>query len=162
MRQSFHDHWTEDQSQLHINILEIMAIPFALKKVIQNIHHSCVMISTNSTTNSGLIYQQTSRNTRSLEIQQTSQYRMVLGSNGGKLHFSNAQFSHCEFVCNSIQSQTPIVYLSSSRQSSLCDRCIVNELEQSTCLCISTNNSDTIYSNQNPLISGQNSSNYSS
>ena len=42
MRLSFHGHWTEDQSQLHINILEIMAIPFALKKVIQCIHHSCV------------------------------------------------------------------------------------------------------------------------
>ena len=41
MRLSFHGHWTEDQTQLHINILEIMAIRFALKKAIQYIHLSC-------------------------------------------------------------------------------------------------------------------------
>ena len=50
MSLSFHGRWTEDQSQLHINMLEIMAIRFALKKAIKYIHHSCVMISTNNTT----------------------------------------------------------------------------------------------------------------
>ena len=50
MRLSFHGGWTEDQSQLLINILEVMAIRFALKEAIQYIHHSCVMISTNNTT----------------------------------------------------------------------------------------------------------------
>ena len=58
MRLSFHGRWMEDQSQLHINILEIMAIRFALKKAIQYIHHSCVMISTDNTIN---IYQQIRR-----------------------------------------------------------------------------------------------------
>ena len=48
MRLSFHGRWTEDQSQLHINILEI--IGFALKKAKQYIHHSCVMISTDNKT----------------------------------------------------------------------------------------------------------------
>ena len=44
--------WSEDQSQLHISILEIMAIRFALKKLkaISYVHHSCVMISTDNTT----------------------------------------------------------------------------------------------------------------
>ena len=42
--------WSQDQSQLHINILEMMAIRLALKKVIKYIHHSCVMISTDNTT----------------------------------------------------------------------------------------------------------------
>ena len=42
--------WMEDQSQLYINILEIMAVCSAQKKAIQYIHHSCVMISTNNTT----------------------------------------------------------------------------------------------------------------
>ena len=37
-------------NQLHINILEIMAIHFELKKTIQYIHHSCVIISTKNTT----------------------------------------------------------------------------------------------------------------
>ena len=48
MRLSFHGRWMEDQSQLHINILEMMAIRFALKKAITFIHHSCIMISTDS------------------------------------------------------------------------------------------------------------------
>ena len=50
MRLSFHGCWTEDQSQLLISSLEIMANFFALKKAIHYIQHSCVMISTNNTT----------------------------------------------------------------------------------------------------------------
>ena len=50
MRLSFHGRCSEDQSQLHINIMEIMAIRFALKKAIIYIHHSCVMISADNTT----------------------------------------------------------------------------------------------------------------
>ena len=46
---SFHGHWTEDQSQLHINMLEMMAIRLALKQAITFIHHSCIMISTDNT-----------------------------------------------------------------------------------------------------------------
>ena len=80
----------------------------------------------------------------SLEIRQTSQYRMVSGSNGGKLHLSNAQFSQCGFVCDLIQSQTPIVCISSFGLSSLGNRRIINELEQSTCICISINNSSPL------------------
>ena len=50
MSLSFHGRWSEDQSQLHINMLEIMAIRFALRKASKYIHHSCVMISTDNTT----------------------------------------------------------------------------------------------------------------
>ena len=50
MRLSFHGRWLEDQFQLHINILEMMAIRLALKKAIKYIHRSCVMISTDNTT----------------------------------------------------------------------------------------------------------------
>ena len=49
-RLSFHVRWTEDQSQLHINMLEMMAIRSALKQAITFIHHSCIMISTDNTT----------------------------------------------------------------------------------------------------------------
>ena len=49
-RLSFHGRWLEDKSQLHVNILEMMAICFALKKAIKYIHLSCVMISTDNTT----------------------------------------------------------------------------------------------------------------
>ena len=47
---SFHGRWIEDQSQLHINMLEMMAIRLALKQAITFIHHSCIMISTDNTT----------------------------------------------------------------------------------------------------------------
>ena len=49
MSLSFHGPWSEDQSQLHINILEVMAIRLTLKKAIKYVHHSCVMISTDNT-----------------------------------------------------------------------------------------------------------------
>ena len=38
------------KSQLHINMLEMMAIRLALKQVKTFIHHSCIMISTDNTT----------------------------------------------------------------------------------------------------------------
>ena len=47
---SFHGRWTEDQSQLHINMLEMMAIRLALKQAITFIHRSCIMIYTDNTT----------------------------------------------------------------------------------------------------------------
>ena len=49
MSLSFHGRWSEDQSRLHINMLEIMAIRFALIKALKYIRHSCVMISTDNT-----------------------------------------------------------------------------------------------------------------
>ena len=50
MNLSFHGRWWEDQSQLHIKMLEIMAIRFSLIKGLKYIGHSCVMISTDNTT----------------------------------------------------------------------------------------------------------------
>ena len=49
MRLSFLGCWSENQSQLHINMLEMMAIRLALRKAIKYIHHSCVMIATDNT-----------------------------------------------------------------------------------------------------------------
>ena len=47
---SFHGRWTENQSQFHINMLEMMAIRLVLKQAKTFIHHSCIMISTDNTT----------------------------------------------------------------------------------------------------------------
>ena len=47
---SFHGRWTENQYQLHINMLEMMAIRLALKQAKTFIHYSCIMISTDNTT----------------------------------------------------------------------------------------------------------------
>ena len=61
----------------------------------------------------------------SIEITQATQNRMDFGSVGSKLHLTNAQLPQCGFVCNTIQSQTPIVCISSSGQSCLSDGRIV-------------------------------------
>ena len=50
MSLSFHGRWSEDQSWLYINMLEIMAIRFTLIKASKYIRHSCVKISTDNTT----------------------------------------------------------------------------------------------------------------
>ena len=147
MRLSFHGRWSEAQSQLHVNVLEMMAIHFALKKGINTppLCHDFYLQY-----NSGLLYQQTRRNTfsqpmrrgmgdpplvsgtqcrdqsssysrqiqyigrPSFEIGQTSQNRMGFGLIIDQFHFPNAQLSQCGFVCDTIQSQTPIVCISSS------------------------------------------------
>ena len=61
MRLSFHGHWLEDQSQLHINMLEMMAIRLALKKA--NVFTTLICYDLDRQYNSGLLYQQTRRNT---------------------------------------------------------------------------------------------------
>ena len=58
LRLSFHGRWTEDQSQIHINILEIMAT-----KESHTIHTSLLCYDFHRQYNSGLVYQQTRRNT---------------------------------------------------------------------------------------------------
>ena len=78
----------------------------------------------------------------------------VANSTFQMLNFPNQD---CGFVCDPIQSQTPIVCISSYGQSSISNRYIINELETFTCICIFTNNSDTIYSSQDMWTSVQNS-----
>ena len=46
----FHGVWTETQSQLHINMLEMMVISMALKEALHKIKNSTVLVSTDNTT----------------------------------------------------------------------------------------------------------------
>ena len=46
----FHGVWTQDQSQLHINLLEMMAITLALKQTHRHIINSVVLVSIDNTT----------------------------------------------------------------------------------------------------------------
>ena len=55
---SFHGRWTENQSQLHINMLEMMAIRLALKQA-KNIYSPFLHHDIHRQHNGGLIYQQT-------------------------------------------------------------------------------------------------------
>ena len=51
-----------------------------------------------------------------IQIGQTYQNRMGFGSNSIEFHVPDAQLPECGFVCDPIQSQTPIIYLPSSGQ----------------------------------------------
>ena len=46
----FHGVWTQDQSQLHINLLEMMAVSLALKQSLLHISQSTVLVSSDNTT----------------------------------------------------------------------------------------------------------------
>ena len=93
-----------------------------------------------------------------LEIGQTYQNRMGIGSNHSEFNIPNAQLSQCGPVCDTIQSQTPIVCISSSRQPCTCSRRSFNELESTSCICISSYKSDIFCSSQDTSVSVQNSS----
>ena len=90
----------------------------------------------------------------SIGNRQTSQNRLGTGSISREHHFLNAQLPQCGSVCNTLQSQTPIVCISRAGQSCLSNRRIINELESFSCICISS----IFCSSQDTSISVQNSS----
>ena len=59
-----------------------------------------------------------------IKTRQTYQDRMGSGSNSSKFSIPDAQFPKCGPVCDTIQSQTPIICLSSTRQQSTSYRCL--------------------------------------
>ena len=83
---------------------------------------------------------------------------MGSGSNSSEFCVPDAQLPKCGFVCDTIQSQTPIICLTSSRQQSASDTCPVHGLEYSSCLCFSSSYSASCCSRENPTTSVQNSS----
>ena len=192
MSLSFHSRWSEDQPQLHIKMLEVIAIRFALIRALKYIHHSSVMISTDNTTVVSYINKhggthspnlcvevwknppvvsktaycrQDSTNPRQIqcfgrqviENRQNNQ-RMGIGSIDSEFNFPTVQLSQYGSVCHTFQSQTSTLSIPSSGQSSLSDRRILYELEQSSCLCISSNNTDFSCLEQDTSVSVQNSS----
>ena len=85
---------------------------------------------------------------------------MGLGSIDCEFHIPNAQLSQGGPVCDTIQ--TLIVCISSSGQPCLSSRPFFNELGSTSCLCISSFNSDTFYSGQDMSVLVQNNSDCSS
>ena len=84
--------------------------------------------------------------------------RMGIGSIDSEFNFPTVQLSQYGSVCHTFQSQTSTLSIPSSGQSSLSDRRILYELEQSSCLCISSNNTDFSCLEQDTSVSVQNSS----
>ena len=143
MSLSFHGRWSGDQSQLDINMLEIMAIHFALIRALKYIHHSCAMISTDNATVVSYINKQGGTHSPNLcptmvpkttychqdpsypkqihcfgrsiiENGQNYQNRMGIGSVDREFSFPNVQLSQCGSVCNTFQSQTSTLCIPSS------------------------------------------------
>ena len=86
---------------------------------------------------------------------------MGTGSINSKFRIQDAQIFKCGFVCDPFQSQTPIVCFPSSRQPCVSNRCSLHELVLSSCVCISSYNSDSFCSRKDSSISVQNCSNSS-
>ena len=89
---------------------------------------------------------------------QNNQNRVGIGSIDSEFNFPNFQLSQSGSVCDMFQSQTSTLCIPSFGQSSLCDRRILHELEQSSCLCISSNKADFSCLEQDTSVSVQNSS----
>ena len=96
-----------------------------------------------------------------IKTRQTYQDRMGSGSTSCEFSIPDAQFPKCGPVCDTIQSQTPIICLSSTRLQSTSDRCPVHGLESTSCICFSSFYSDSCCSGKNLTTSVQNSSNSS-
>ena len=81
-----------------------------------------------------------------------------IGSVDSKFNFPNVQLSQSGSVCDSLQSQTATLCIPSSGQSSFRNRRIFHELELSSCLRLSPNNTDSFCPELDTPISVQNSS----
>ena len=93
---------------------------------------------------------------QAIENRQSNQNRVGIGSIDSEFNLPNVQLSQSGSVCDTFQSQTSTLCLSSSGQSSFCNRCILHELGQSSCLCISSNNTDSSRPEQDTSVSVQN------
>ena len=90
--------------------------------------------------------------------QTSSQNRVGFGSIESEFNFPNVQLSQSGSVCNSLQSQTATLCIPNSGQSSFRNRRIFHELELSSCLRFSPNNTDSFCAEQDTPTSVQNSS----
>ena len=185
---SFHGRWTENQSQLHINMLKMMAIRLALKQAKTFIHHSCIMISTDNTMVVSYINKQGGTHSSDLCIEVWKILNWCLEQDivirvrniPGKFNVladrlsrldkpiktewaldqtvANSVFQMLNFPNVDLFATRFIICLSSTRLQSTSDRCPVHGLESSSCICFSSFYSDTCCSRENPTTSVQNSS----
>ena len=185
---SFHGRWSEDQSQLHINILEIMAICFALKKALKYIHHSCVMISSNNTTVVSCINKQGGTHSPNLCVEVWKVLHWCLEQHivvrvrhiPGKFSVLadllsrmdkplKTEWALDQSIANSIfqMFNYPNVDLFATRFNHklplyvspvLDNQALAIDAEPSLCLCISSNNIDSFCPGQDTSVSVQNSS----
>lgn len=71
-----------------------------------------------------------------VQARQTDSNRMVAEPIGCSTHLSDFGSTHGRSFCDSVQSSAPVLCIPDSGHQSICSRCDVNELGQSSCICI--------------------------
>ena len=163
-----HGVWQQDQSQLHINILEMKVILLALKEFQHILSNSSVMIATDSSSPEGGRYplsnimhggmgdpplvsrewnisqgQTDSRENQCfgrpiVTIGQTNINRMVPESVNMQLGLPDDGTTQHRSFCDTVEQQTITVCVSNSGQQGSSSRCHVHELGRDSCICVST------------------------
>ena len=128
----FHGVWTETQSQLHINMLEMMAISMALKEALHTIKNSTVLVSTDNTT-------------------------VVAYLRSSKCSTSHDSVSQHRLVCDTSESQASAIRVSNTRSKGPINSCSIDELESHSRLRFSSISSHSCIDQQNMSVSVQNS-----
>ena len=128
----FHGVWTKTQSQLHINMLEMMAISMALKEALHTIKNSTVLVSTDNTT-------------------------VVAYLRSSKCSTSHDSVSQHRLICDTSESQASAIRVSNTRSKGPINRCSIDELESHSRLRFSSISSQSCIDQQNTSVSVQNS-----
>ena len=122
----------ETQSQLHINMLVMMAISMALKEALHTIKNSTVLVSTDNTT-------------------------VVAYLRSSKCSTSHDSVSQHRLVCDTSESQASTIRVSNTRSKGPINRCCIDELESYSRLRFSSISSHSCIDQQNTSVSVQNS-----
>ena len=183
----FHGQWTEDQSRLHINVLEMKAIFLSLSRAVHRVKNSTVLVSTDNTTvvayirhqggtcstelseevwnilNLCLAYNiqhtgQVQHSSRpDVQNRQTDLNRVVLRSGNSKQDFPDHGLSINRPVRHVSEPQGAIICVTHTGSEGAINRCPLDGLESHTYLCFSTVPSYTSCDKQNTVIPVQDS-----
>ena len=183
----FHGVWTEDQSRLHINVLEMKAIFPSLTRSVHKVKNSTVLVSTDNTTVVAYIRKQGGTRSPDLSVEvwnilnlclvhniqllvkvqhssrpdvqngQTDLNRVVPGSGNSKQDFPDHGLSINRPFCHRSESQAAIICVTHTGPEGAINRCSHDGMESHTRLCISTVPSYTSCDKQKTVILVQDS-----
>ncbi|CAG8805010.1 382_t:CDS:2, partial [Gigaspora margarita] len=134
-------HWTQTQRRLHINVLELKAIHYALLSF-ETIKDQTIMIKSDNMTAVAYLNHQGNQNNSSTlirEIKHTSRLgfkskthatRLATEPNDIQLTIGEMETIHNRSLCEQKKHPTPILFLKVPRPVSSCNRCIETGLAQ--------------------------------
>ena len=180
----FHGLWTEDQSRLHINVLEMKAILLSLTRAIHKVKNSTVLVSTDkasgrdsfhSSHRGGVEHPEFVPNSQHTAVseahtgqvqhssgpdvsdRQTDLHRVVPESGNSKQDFPDHGLSINRPVCHTSEPQAATICVTHNGSEGAINRCHLDGLESHTRLCVSTVSSHSNCDKQNTDIPVQNS-----